>query len=321
METIFDKYKNIIFEKYSDEEILKDINNFQKKSGHLYKLLNHFFEEALFKCKSNKYQKSPWEALHSEEDMKWILDYIKSKPNFYNSKNEKTNIKSFFRNSPRIARKVANFDVRAAKNIYDRYSENKSINILDMCSGFGSRGAAALLSGHSYTGIDANSEVVDCSNRMLDFLKKYNLISKEGHFLLGDAAILNKDLINNFDLMFTSPPYFNLETYANDNFSSTTNYNNYNNWLEEFIKPLINNTYLYLKENGLLLLNIKNLTNKGKEPLFDDIFKMLLEDKRFKFVEIFDYKVNKRFFFKNTSYSEGAFIAWKEPIMVFQKIK
>ena len=83
-ETLGDRYKEIIFKKFSDIELIKDIESFRKNNGKLGKVLPHFFKECMFRCKGAGRVKSPLEVLNSEEDLVEILDYIKSKPNFYN---------------------------------------------------------------------------------------------------------------------------------------------------------------------------------------------------------------------------------------------
>lgn len=158
-----EKHKNEIFKKYTKEELIKDIESYKNGTGKLSKVLNQYFEECIFNCKSNKYQYTPMEVLQNEELMNWILDYVKSKPNFYTG-NEISNVKSFFRNGTRYARKVANFCPKNARNIYSRYFPNwadtsNKINCLDTSCGFGSRMSAVLLSGHNYFGIDPNKEL------------------------------------------------------------------------------------------------------------------------------------------------------------------
>ena len=114
-ETLGDRYKEIIFKKFSDIELIKDIESFRKNNGKLGKVLPHFFKECMFRCKGAGRVKSPLEVLNSEEDLVEILDYIKSKPNFYNYSTEAKNIESFFRNGTRFCRKVANFSPNVAK--------------------------------------------------------------------------------------------------------------------------------------------------------------------------------------------------------------
>lgn len=265
-----EEHRNEIFKKYSKEELLKDIENYKNGSGRLSKVLNQFFEECIFNCKAPRGTKSPMEALQDENDMDFIVEYTKSKPKFYTG-NEISNVKSFFRNGGRIAQKVANFCPKNARDIYFRYSDinGERLNILDMSSGFGSRMSAVLLNGHNYFGFDPN---VELHNKLMEY----------GKFLYDNGKIENgqvcrlycqgseihrEELDNTIDVSFTSPPYFNLEIYDNDNSESTKNYNNYSAWLEYFAKPTINNTYRYLKVGGYAMINIKNLTRGKKRTI------------------------------------------------------
>lgn len=115
-------HESEIFKKHNNEQLLKDIASYRNGEGRLSKVLNHWFEECIYACQT-KYEKSPIKALQNDTDMEWILNYIKSKPKFYNSNNEITNVKSFFRNGTRIARKVANFCPKNARDIYFRYND------------------------------------------------------------------------------------------------------------------------------------------------------------------------------------------------------
>lgn len=115
-----EKHKNEIFKKYSNEELLRDIDSFKNGKGKLTKVLNQFFEECMFECCGKKTKISPMQCLESDELMEKILAYIASKPKFFTG-NEIQNVKSCFRNSMSWVRKVANFPVRTAKDIYERY--------------------------------------------------------------------------------------------------------------------------------------------------------------------------------------------------------
>lgn len=315
-------HKQEIFKKYTKEELLTDINNYKTKSGRLSKLLNHYFEECIFNCKSNRYSKTPMEALQNDDDMNWILNYIQSKPNFYTG-NEVSNVKSFFRNGTRIARKVANFCPKNARNAYFRYFDiGTNISCLDTSAGFGSRMSAALLNGASYIGFDPNAEVVEKSNEMFKFFKDNNLITDLQSFKIYNCGSeeFKPELINSADVVFTSPPYFNLETYSNDNCESNKNYNNYQMWLDHFVVPTVDNIYKYLKCGGYIMINIKNLTNMGKQKLFDDWLAIITKHPGFEFVEVFEMEhQGSKNFWMNTNYSKEDYNGYKEPVMVFKK--
>lgn len=131
MGNYYEKYKNEIFKKYSNEELIKDINNFKNGKGKLYKVLNHFFEEIIYKCSNKRGGKSPYEVLQDDNLIDEIFEYIKTKPKFYTG-NDIQNLKSFFRNGGKIAQKVANFDPQNARNIYLRYYEPRERERVDL---------------------------------------------------------------------------------------------------------------------------------------------------------------------------------------------
>ena len=118
--------------------------------------------------------------------------------------------------------------------------------------------------------------------------------------------------------MFTSPPYFNLEKYSNDDFSSTRYANNYQAWVDYFVKPTIENIYHYLKIGGYAMINIKNLSKSN--PCFDDFKQAFEEIDGFGFVEVFDMTIKKKQYGMNYNNDKGN-INNKEPVMVFKKIK
>lgn len=317
------KHKDEIFKKYSKEELIKDCNNYLYNNGSLQKVLNHFFKECIFNCKSNRYKYTPMELLNNDELMQWVLEYIKTKPNFYNG-SEITNVESFLRNGTRYARKVTNFNIKLVTEIYNRYNtENKKLNILDTSCGFGSRMSAAILNGHNYFGFDPNKELQEKLFECAKFYYDNGFINSEQKcdlYSIGSENFIS-ELENTIDISFTSPPYFNLETYSNDLNASTENYNNYQAWLKYFVIPTITNTYKYLKVGGYAMINIKNLSWGGKEKLFDDWFEIFNTTKGFKLIEVFDIKLNKRQFTQNCNYDVTSYKGFKEPVMCFQKVR
>lgn len=308
-----------IFQKYSKEELLKDINNFINGKGRLYKVLNHFFEEEIWKCAGKKTKISPYEALQDSKFVQEILNYINNKPNFFTSQDEIANVKSYMRNSSSRVRKVANFPVQEARRIYNKYNNtNKKLNCLDTSAGFGSRMSATVLDVHNYYGIDPNPSLFKKLLEYRQFLYQNELIN-------GNIVNLYKqgsedfipDLIGKIDVSFTSPPYFNLETYGNDNAQSTSNYNNYANWVRYFVIPTVNNTIEYLKSGGIAMINVKNINKK--ETCYDDFLNAFYNNNRVEFVEIFDMKVQSQKQYGMKYDNKKGVIMPKEPVMVFKR--
>lgn len=315
------EHYNEIFKKYSNEEIIKDIEKFKYDDGSLQKTLNQFFEETIFKCCGKKSDLSPWDALQNEEITNKILSYIESKPKFFTG-TEIQNVKSSLRNSFSWCRKVANFPPKEARNIYFRYNDinGEKINCLDTSMGFGSRMSSVVLSGHNYCGFDPNKELFKQLKKYKKFLKENNLIEENQKIGLYNhgSEIYRPELKELFDVSFTSPPYFNLEKYSNDESASTKNYNDYRKWVDEFVIPTIFNTYLYLKVGGYAMINIKNITKK--ETCFDDYFKAFGYINGFEYVETFDLKISKKQYGKQYNDEKGV-INNTEPVMVFKKVK
>lgn len=318
--TYLEEHYNEIFKKYTDEELCKDIQSFQQGEGNLNKTLSHFFKEVIYKSAGKKADLSPWEALSDEETVNKIISYIKSKPKFFTSNNEISNVESALRNSFSWCRKVANFPPKEARNIYFRYYDinKKPINCLDTSMGFGSRMSAVLLSGHNYCGFDPNKQLFRKIKEYKLFLKNNNFITSNqrcGLYNQG-SEIFRPELAELFDVSFTSPPYFNLEKYSNDGGASSRNYNNYQLWVKEFVIPTVENTYRYLKHGGYAMINIKNLNKK--ETCFDDFFKAFENIDHMKYIETFNLTIRKKQYGKQYNDEKGV-ITNSEPIMVFRK--
>lgn len=314
-----EEHRSEIFKKYTDDILLKDIENYKTGNGRLYKVLNHFFEEVIFESCGRSSKISPMDVLKDDSKLQDIFEYIKTKPNFYKG-DDVANLKSYFRNAVSWVRKVANFCPKNARDIYFRYNDinGEKLNILDTSAGFGSRMSSVLLSGHNYCAFDPNKKLYGKLKEYLMFLRTNRVISDEqkcGLYCKGSEEFV-PNLVDTFDVSFTSPPYFNLETYSDDENQSTKNYDNYDLWVCNFVKPTIENTYKYLKIGGYAMINIKNINKKA--TLFDDFYKAFSEISGFEFVETFDMTIPSK---KNYGMSGNYDISPKEPIMVFRKVR
>lgn len=143
---------------------------------------------------------------------------------------------------------------------------NFSNKIIDSCAGHGSRmiGAAAL--GCDYMGVDP-SECCNCNyGEQIKFLtrmnpnNKYTVIKSpyEEDFELPEWMPAGE-----IDLMFSSPPYFNLEIYENTDTQSINKFPTMSRWLEGFLYPLMNKTMKLLKTGGIMCINIDNPRNQN----------------------------------------------------------
>jgi DNA modification methylase len=190
--------------------------------------------------------------------------------------------------------------------------------VLDTSAGFGSRMGATLLAGNNYCGIDPNKKLFAKLKENYFFYKENELISKKqkcGLYCQG-SEIFIPELQNKFDVSFTSPPYFNLETYSQDDGQSIKKFSDYDKWVKFFVVPTVQNTYKYLKTGGYAMINIKNLNKKY--PLYDDFYSAFKNVGGFEFVEVFDMQIKTK---KNYGMGTKCDIPDKEPVMVFRKVQ
>jgi len=159
---------------------------------------------------------------------------------------------------------VHNFRPAVAKAIYDSYCPAGG-SILDPCAGWGGRLLGFLVScATRYTGIEVERETVKGLRMMAVRLEK-ELPDKSVEIY--NSAFESWDTAEKFDLVFTSPPYFNAEWYGHSTNQSSTRYPEYEQWRDCFLFALIDRAAGMLKKGGRLILNVAN-TEGG--PVADD---------------------------------------------------
>jgi hypothetical protein len=137
------------------------------------------------------------------------------------------------------------FKPLTAMEIYSRF---KPTSVLDCCMGWGGRltGACAL-DIHNYIGIDSNTQLQkpyeDMVNLLVRLKTKTNI-----QLLFQDALTVDYSLFN-YDMVLTSPPYYNIEVYQGSKWKSHDEWNT-------FYKQLFTETYKHLRIGGHYCLNI-----------------------------------------------------------------
>lgn len=200
--------------------------------------------------------------------------------------------------------RVSNFRPTVAKYIYDNYSGEGVV--LDPSSGYGGRLLGALSSGKvkKYVGVEPNRRTVKGLTNI-----KNEFDSQNKSTIINDC-FENVDYFSEiFDLVFTSPPYYNKEMYSNDKTQSYVKYPTKELWTNGFLKPFFKNSYKQLKENGHLVLNIANVdTYKDLQ----DVSIMLAKEVGFELVDVLLYRLSSM-----NKEIEGKFKT--EPCYIFRK--
>lgn len=157
---------------------------------------------------------------------------------------------------------VSNFRPTAAAVIYDTFAKNGVV--WDMSAGWGGRMLGAIASGvKMYIGTEPSTLTSTGLYELAkDFAPKnmgWELLRNGSEEYLPDRKSL--------DLCFTSPPYFDLEKYSDEDTQSYVKYNNKEIWIEGFLRKTFENCRYGLKDDGLMLINIADI--KGNELEID----------------------------------------------------
>ena len=178
---------------------------------------------------------------------KFIMNMI----NYYDTVKNKNKTK----NNYIVLKEVYNICISAinifrpllAMEIYVKY---KPTCVLDFTCGWGGRliGACAL-NIPNYIGIDINTNLI---NPYLEMKTFFNNISETNVDIFFENSVTFDYSKINYDMVLTSPPYYFLEKYSNNE-----TYNNSKNEMKnKFYIPVISNTYKHLQQGGKYCLNV-----------------------------------------------------------------
>lgn len=195
---------------------------------------------------------------------------------------------------------AVNFPPMTAKYLYERFTNHcqdrigvdvtEPIVLYDPSSGWGGRilGALSVKDDRRihYVGVDPNTECWDLE----DGSSRYEAVARffvdrtyRGNALIADNPPATVELFQDgsecvhldprfqkykgkFDLVFTSPPYFNREAYGEDPKQSYKKFPQYESWREGYLRQTLKTCVEYLKPGSYLLWNIADLLH-GKEYL------------------------------------------------------
>jgi hypothetical protein len=250
LQEVIDKISKYDFSKVYNSSTNEFSNN-TSTIGHNY--LKHHFH-SYWKSKFNG-NKSPEEAWQDDKIMKEIIEYRIG----CNNSNEifDFTLHQLVRGLSARRITVSFFKPILAAAIYKHYLGDKfSPMVLDPCCGFGGRllGFKSVYPDGVYVGCEPN---VETYNELLE-LKNKNGWS-DGHVRLYNCKF--EDFIDenyNYDFVFTSIPYYDLEVYSNK-----MEYKSFNDWRDVFIKSIEQysgrNCYINATEDLCIKLGWKNI--------------------------------------------------------------
>ncbi|GAF77789.1 unnamed protein product, partial [marine sediment metagenome] len=136
------------------------------------------------------------------------------------------------------------------------------MRVLDPCAGYSSRliGFYSCAREGEYIGIEPCKEIYNGLLRTQTELQPMAQ-NHNASFYNGCAENIMVDMNSYYDLIFTSPPYFDLEKYSNEKNQSYKRYFKYEEWLDKFLFVIIKESYRLLKNDGVFLLNVADCRN------------------------------------------------------------
>ena len=156
----------------------------------------------------------------------------------------------------KMALETNNFSSHSAAAIYNDYCPEDSI-VLDPSAGWGDRmqGAAASSKVRKYIGIDPNEDLYTGYSQIAELVKDDLIVEILPH---GSEVLPYTDK-ESVDLVFTSPPYWDLEIYNKSSSQSVSLFSSYESWLNGFLYETIDRTYYRLKKNRYYILHIRDI--------------------------------------------------------------
>lgn len=164
-----------------------------------------------------------------------------------------------------------NFRISIILRVLDIFKPKKW---LDISAGWGDRLISAILypTVKCYNSTDPN---LSLHKHYLDIIKFFNVSKK--HYQIKKKGFEDLRLKNNYyDLVFSSPPFFDMETYSNNKNDSLIKYPSELKWYNDFLIVSLLKSFKALKNNHFLVLNIsfyKKSKYLSKDKLINDITK------------------------------------------------
>ena len=167
---------------------------------------------------------------------------------------------------------ASQFKPAVAKTLYDYF---KAETIIDFSMGWGDRlcGFYASDYGKKYIGLDPKEDNHPIYQKQAEFYKKHNGFfehEREHVFHCNPAEDFDFSIYKDqVDLIFTSPPYFNVERYSEEESQSWMRYKTIDVWNEHFLHKALGNMIQTLKKGGIMAINISDVfSTSGTERTY-----------------------------------------------------
>ena len=160
---------------------------------------------------------------------------------------------------------VTNFKAQNAKAIVEHLCPVLWGNVYDYSCGYGGRllGISSSNMKYNYIGVEPNTETVKNLNYLNNLIQE--AVGTKGTIV---QSVSEEYQPEDIDLAFSSPPYFNLEKYSDEDTQCMVRYKTLDDWFDGYVAPTIERIYTGLNREGLFATNIADYKTYGqKEPV------------------------------------------------------
>jgi hypothetical protein len=231
------------------------------------KLIDCFTGLQRMKCKREGKELSPFAAWNNKDYMKLVIEKYVDEKEDLTSFNLR---ESFYKLSSKLPEKYKNmecnfFKATLAASVYHAFlRDSTKTRVLDISAGWGDRLLAALAKNlDSYLAFDPNASLQPGYRAMIDEYME----SKKDQYKVIDAPFESAEAIlegREFDLIFTSPPYFDLEVFTTEGEQSIITHSTFDKWMVHFLFKSLYIAWNTLAPDGNMVIHIDDFS-KGTE--------------------------------------------------------
>jgi len=150
-----------------------------------------------------------------------------------------------------------------AKSILHYCCSNSNLSVLDFSCGFGGRLIGSYCSGKvgQYYGVDPLRSNLNSNIEIQKIIKQHSDLKGlkfYSELFLDTAEHYLSTSNKKYDVILTSPPYFNKEIYSKEDTQCYVKHNNYESWKNEWLESVLRQAYNSLNLNGTMIIFASN---------------------------------------------------------------
>ncbi len=216
---------------------------------------------------------------------------------------------------------VAQFRPAVAKAIYFEYGGG---DVLDFCGGWGDRLCGAVAAYPQVSSFTIVEPRIEARVQYESQMSAYNVPLPVTIYTGCAEDVLPSLTADSFDIIFTSPPYFDCEHYGDATAlaeeQSHRKFRKFEEWLEGFLFPVVTECVRLLRVGGTLVLNVNDVMRRTvRYNMCLELLNKMEEFSQMQYVGVWGYVMSQRMG-RNLGAQKGRSVVKRaEPMYVWTK--